>query len=261
MVNDRFGTEFTYKKMRAFLKNHKLKTGMSKGIDKGSATKLYSSEVREYIHKNYIGCRYIEMAERLNKKFGTSYTQNQIRSYFKNHHLNSGLTGFFQKGLKPLNGIKKGDHLSVATEFKKGYVPKNHKPIGTVTRRADGYLYRKIAEPNKWEFLHRLIWEEKNGKIPEDNCLVFLDQNPKNCILENLALVSKQDRMNLIRKNLLCSDPDINKTGILIAQVMTKLHSRKREETNANTQKDRNQISRSAGHRHKGEKRTAPTHP
>lgn len=230
MVNEKFGTEFTYPKMRAFLKNHKLRTGTPKGYGKQETTKLYPREVREYIRDNYIGCAGNEMAVKLNQIFGTDYTGKQIRSFYKNNKLNSGLTGCFEKGHEsPTKGMK-GIHFSPQTEFPKGHTPHNHLPVGTEIVHPDGYHYRKIQEPNIWRSVHRLIWEESNGEIPEGMKIVFLDRNPLNCSIENLCLVSSAELVRLNQNKLLFQDPDQTKTGIAIAQLITKTHKRKKEE-------------------------------
>lgn len=53
-----------------------------------------------------------------------------------------------------------------ATRFKKGHVPKNHKPVGYERITRDGYIEVKTAEPNVFELKHRLVWIEHNGEIP-----------------------------------------------------------------------------------------------
>ena len=44
-----------------------------------------------------------------------------------------------------------------ATRFKKGHVPKNHKPVGYERITRDGYIEVKTAEPNVFELKHRLV--------------------------------------------------------------------------------------------------------
>ena len=229
MVNERFGTNFTYLKMKAYLSNHKLRTGTPRGFGKQAATKLYPLEVREYIRDHYIGCAGNEMAAKLNPIFGTAYSGEQIRSFYKNNKLNSGLTGCFEKGRESPNKGMNGSHVSPQTEFKKGFTPHNRLPVGTEIIHTDGYLFRKIQEPNVWKQVHRINWEEANGEIPKRMKIVFLDRNPLNCSIENLCLVSSAELVRLNQKKLLFQDPDQTKTGIAIAQLITKIHKRKKE--------------------------------
>lgn len=86
---------------------------------------------------------------------------------------------------------------SKATQFKKGNIPHNHKPIGSERITKDGYIEIKISEPNKWEQLHRVLWKQSHGEIPYGYCVVFKDGNKKNCVIENLELISRAE--NAIR--------------------------------------------------------------
>ncbi len=126
--------------------------------------------------------------------------------------------------------IQKGKSLSPKTQFKKGCPgatkglrieaiiknkeklrnwrdkclwKKGHKPVNTAKdgeirwRKNVGYYFIRISE-NHWEFLHRHIWQEKKGEIPEGFNVVFKDGNRRNCKLSNLECISNAD---LVEKN------------------------------------------------------------
>lgn len=101
LVNFRFGTYFTESKMTSFKKNHKLRSGMTAGLSAGLPTKLYPEKVKKFISEHHGGTGYQAMADLLNQTFGTSYTKDQIRAYYKNHKLDSGLKGCFKTGSVP----------------------------------------------------------------------------------------------------------------------------------------------------------------
>lgn len=111
--------------------------------------------------------------------------------------------GFFQKGHQPANkGCKQTEYMSIAqiektkkTRFKKGDIPKNHKPIGYERITRDGYIEVKTTEPNVFELKHRLIWTKYNGAIPSDCVIRFRDGNKLNVDISNLYLVSKSENM------------------------------------------------------------------
>jgi hypothetical protein len=127
--------------------------------------------------------------------------------------------------------IQKGQHLSPATELKKGNVPatkgkklseickskealertiarrwqKGHKPQttkydGAITIRrffyknneCTPYKAIRISEGN-WEFLHRHLWQQAHGEIPRGYNIVFKDGNTLNCVLENLECISNAE--------------------------------------------------------------------
>jgi len=230
LVNAKFGPIFTELKMKAYKKNHNLKSGTPTGLPAGRPTKLYPAEIKEFIEKNHKGVGPKDMAELLNKTFGTNYTKKQLKSYYKNHKINSGLTGHFQKGHIPANKGLKG-YYSPGCEkgwFKKGHKPINHKPIGSERIDKDGYTLVKVAEPNVWKLKHKVIWEEKNGKVPEGYVLTFLDGDKNNITLDNLALISMAESLELTRSNLRSTIPEFAKTGILIAKVKVARNKRKK---------------------------------
>jgi hypothetical protein len=97
-----------------------------------------------------------------------------------------------------------------STQFKKGQrsgaAQAKWVPIGTVQMNGDGYLRRKIAdEPEaiagkggtstNWEFVHRRVWEDARGPIPEGYRVWWKDGNHENCALENLELLSGAEHM------------------------------------------------------------------
>ena len=104
----------------------------------------------------------------------------------------------FQPGNKPWTLGRLGIRMAQHTEFKKGSVPHNHLPVGTVVMATIGYLKVKLAEPKTWALLHRHNWEQANGPIPPGHNLVFKDGNRRNCAVENLELV---DRREWMRRN------------------------------------------------------------
>lgn len=224
LVNDKFATEFTDLKMKAYKANHNLKSGVSSGVKKRNGTKLFPMPINNYIKKNYIGIGPSEMSRKLNDKFGTNYSKGQIKNFYNNHNLNSGLTGQFLKGCKPLYVAPKGTHSSRKTEFKKGHTPVNHRKVGSERITKDGYIEIKTADPRTWKLKHRVEWEKVNGPIPADHKLIFADKNKLNIKLDNLLLVSNRQQLIMNRKELIKDNPEMTKTGVLIAKVHEKIY-------------------------------------
>jgi hypothetical protein len=87
------------------------------------------------------------------------------------------------------------------TQFKPGLVPHNTQPIGTEVWNSAGYLVRKISDARgltqrqRWRFVHALIWEAAHGPVPRGFGLVFRNGNRADLRLDNLELVSDQERM------------------------------------------------------------------
>ena len=66
----------------------------------------------------------------------------------------------------------------------------------------------------RWEFLHRAVWEEHNGPIPEDMAVSFKDSNRLNCDINNLMLITRGENAALTRMGLRSEDPDLTETGL-----------------------------------------------
>lgn len=230
LVNAEFGIDFTESKMKSYKTNHGLKSGTMCGIPEGTPTKLYSAEVREFIRNNYVGVGHQGMADLLNEKFGTNYTKGQMKAIYARFKLNSGRTGRFRKGNAPVNKGKKGYSYPgmVATQFKKGQIPRNWWPVGTERLRADGYVWKKVAEPNKWREKHVLIWEAKNGKRPAKHVVIFGDSDQLNFDINNLILISQAQLVRMNQKHLIQGDVELTKTGIIIADICNKIGARRR---------------------------------
>lgn len=193
------------------------------------------AEIQEFILANYIGCGYINMAKRINETFpGADWKPSKVKSFYGNHKLNSGRTGRFEKGQVPPNKGKKWDDFmpkesqerSRRTTFKKGNVPYDHKEVGTlVFRPAEGYYWRKVKEPNKWEMEHRLIWEREHGKIPKGMNVVFINGDTKDLRIENLELLTDAENARAQRYRA-SKDYDIGKAGVIMAKLATAINER-----------------------------------
>ncbi|MDD3662268.1 MAG: HNH endonuclease signature motif containing protein [Candidatus Pacebacteria bacterium] len=220
LVNKKFGTEYSEKQMYSFAKNNKIKNGLGTGR-RNPYSDVFPEEIHKYIVNNYAGVGPKEMSERLNKKFGRSYTKDQIKGFYNNHSLNSGLTGRFEKGHIPENGFT-SDNLppgGFKYRFKKGQQSKNKRPVGSERISVDGYVEIKVKEPNVWRLKQHVVWEQHNGKVPEGMKLIFLDGNKENVTIENLEIVTNDEMLEMNRNGLRFDDPDFTRTGILIAKV------------------------------------------
>lgn len=71
----------------------------------------YTYEMRKFILEHNQGLFAKKLAELFNKEFGSDITPKQIKAYRANNHLNSGLTGRFEKGNIPANKCIKGVYI------------------------------------------------------------------------------------------------------------------------------------------------------
>ena len=190
--------------------------------------KRYTKEELDFIRKVTPGRHYHEIVEMFNKKFDFQINTKKLKETLKNHRISTGLTGRFEKGHTPYNKGKKFPGTGNKAAFKKGNVPSNRMNVGEDAISSDGYIKTKIADPNVWEFKHKLIWKEKNGPIPEGHSVIFADGNRMNLDIDNLLLVSKAELLMLNRRRLISENSEITKTGLNVVKVMNKVYKIKR---------------------------------
>ena len=123
--------------------------------------------------------------------------------------------GQFQKGSIPWNKGKKGYMGANRTSFKKGNLPHNYCPIGSIRFKSD-YYYIKLDDPNKWELYHRYMYRKYHNVEPD--VVIFLDGDIENFSKENLFNIS---RAELVRINKLkvkdITDKELRKASTLTA--------------------------------------------
>lgn len=235
MTNAAFGTSFTKSSMKSYKTNHGLKSGTPCGTPKGDYSKAYPVHIAQYICQNHKGIGPKQMAQLVNDTFSTNYTHAQMKGYYANHDLNSGLTGRYEKGHISHNKGRKGYYAPGCEKgwFKKGEQPWDTMPVGTVVTKSDGYLWKKIDDKpgvwtQNWRQLHLLLWEESHGAVPEGHRVIFKDGNRQNCVLENLALISLAENAVMNKKGLRFNNADHTETAILITRVRLTASKRRK---------------------------------
>ena len=231
LVNKKYGTEFTMSKMQSFKKNYNLKSGTKNGLPAGRATQLFPAEVRKFISENHKGLSTKDMTELLNSTFNKEYKVSQIQCFYSNNKIQCGVDAKFKKGNvswnKGLKGITTG---GVATQFKKGSIPKNRVEIGHERVDVDGYTQVKVTDGNRnrnFKYKHNLVWEQNNGPIPDGYVVIFADRDKSNFDINNLVLVSRSELLVMNRNNLILDDRELTKTGVMLAKVIDKTNKRK----------------------------------
>lgn len=185
----------------------------------------YNTDMIEFLKMTAPGKRVKEITEIFNLKFSLKKTNEQIASLMKRKKIKTGNDGRFKKGnVPPLKG-KKGIGGWKPTQFKKGSIPCNYMPIGTERINSDGYIDVKVTT-NKWKQKHRIIWEEINGPVPQNCCLIFSDQNKLNVSLENLILVTRRELFKMNQEKLIKNNKELTEVGHTIAKLKIKIYDR-----------------------------------
>lgn len=252
--NEKFGTEFTASGMKSFRGNHGYRNDRAKqhSDEYWKYQTKYPKGMYEFIRDNSQGVSSTNMADMVNERFGTDFNKSRMKEFRRKYGIKSGVTGWFKKGATPytkgktLEEICKNDPVKLAkiraTQFREGNRPVNELPVGSITVAGNGYKVRKIAmdgsQWERWEFIHRAVWVEHNGPIPEGYVLAFKDGDRMNCELDNLMLVSRSEQLTMSRRGYWFEDPDLTETAINLVRL---------QEVTTKKRKERNERSRMGG--------------
>lgn len=250
--NRELGTHFTTNSIKAFRGNHGYRNYKKQWTaeEYWKYQKRYPKGMYEFIRDNSWNVSSKEMAEMVKEKFGFSFTPSGMKQFRQRHGIKSGVTGWYQKGRPPGTKGKTIEEIcgydpekiakAKATQFKKGHSPANELPIGAIMENRYGYLLRKKAmegtQWERWEFLHRAVWEEHNGPIPKGMSIIFKDGDRKNCDISNLMMVTKAENaaLNPYRTKY----PEITETAVAMVK-LKQAAAKKRKQGGGNGKEER----------------------
>ena len=198
-------------------------------------TRVFNETQEAFIRENVKGISNQDLTDLVNEECGLNVTRQQVITFKKNRKISSGLDGRFKPGDVPRNKGTKGLYNvgGSRTSFKKGQEAHNYKPIGHERLDRDGYVLVKVHDDGpwhkRWRHKHRVVWEAEYGPIPKDYCLIFLDQDKQNIVLGNLRMISRGALMRMNQNDLISDDPAITETGIIIAEIHTKIGKRNKK--------------------------------
>lgn len=235
----KYGMVFTEAIVKGAKNRYGFKSGTPGGNPKGYSSK-YPEGMAAYVESIARGKSTTELVEAVNQRYGDGTIGiRQMKAYKKNHGINTGLTGHFEPGHIPAN---KGQKMSAEvyekaapTMFKKGDMPANHMKVGEYTHTTDGYLVQKVKETGtqreRFEFVHRHVWEEHYGPVPEGKMISFLDGDKDNCSIENLVLLDNAENLEMNRSRLRFKNAEFTKAGMTVAKLKVATRARKRRES------------------------------
>lgn len=129
-----------------------------------------------------------------------------LTCYHNNARRERTYKGTFPKGLQPWNKGVKGLQLSPHSQWKKGQRSINWQPVGSQTVRMDKSgkprAYVKLAEPNIWKERAIVVYEMKNGPVPDGHVVHHKDRNSLNDRPSNLQALTRTDHINEHRQEL-----------------------------------------------------------
>jgi hypothetical protein len=153
----------------------------------------WTGEERAFLAESIPGRWRSEVCALFAERFGRPITERQVKDFAATWRVLSGM-----RGTPP-------DSNARQTCFKAGRTPHNQRPIGAEEWRL-GYLWRKVAEtqPSRhgWRAVHRLVWEEANGPVPEGCEVAFRDGDRTHITLDNLMLITSSEHLVMARRGL-----------------------------------------------------------
>lgn len=159
-----------------------------------------------FLEKNVKGISLKELTKRFNKKFNLDVSESSIMH--KKHKL------------RLFSGVND-------SQFKKGLIPHNRRPIGSERVYKSGYVKIKVAD-DKWVFKHNYIYEQAYRKIPKGYTIIFADKDKTNFDIDNLMLVSNQEAILMKTRKRISNEKELTKTNLLITKILCKTNELKK---------------------------------
>jgi len=172
--------------------------------------RCYSSEELAWIKANQADITRQQLADSFSAKFKRSISCNAISLLCIRKGYKSNAEAW-NKGMAP-----------TGRPFKKGHKVRS-KPVGYETRRSNGNIYIKVAQPNVYRRKKFVVWEEHHGPIPANHEIRFLDNDKTNCDdINNLICVPRDISVNVNVHNPADTDqPELNK-AIYLTEVLKR---------------------------------------
>lgn len=146
---------------------------------------------------------------------------------FNEKRTEQGISNTVTKKLKLNKFFNSGQYSNV--------YKKDELPVGTIRECGNGTTYIKVKllgncrpkytgykEPY-WLPIQKKIYQDRYGEVSEDEMVIFLDCNNKNLNIENLYCINRKISVILAKNKWYSTDPNITKTGIYYAKLITKL--------------------------------------
>ncbi|HHX60353.1 MAG TPA: HNH endonuclease [Epulopiscium sp.] len=164
-----------------------------------------------------------EITRLFNEKFKSNVTTEKIGKVKRRYKIPSLNPGCFKQKHTPWNKGKSYMPRNSTTRFQKGHTV-NNRDLGETRLDRDGYVIVKIGQPSVWKRLHRVLWENRNGLIPDGHVILFGDGDNRNFDINNLICVSRAQLVRLNQQDLIQSDAELTRTALNVVNLQQKIH-------------------------------------
>src|SRR5574344_3008277 len=170
----------------------------------------WTDEERKWLEDNINNYSWKTIVDAFNLHFGFEISQPAIEHFCLRHKITHGRENE--------SGFITGEHNS--------YSPVH--PIGTERTDSRGRVFIKISNNpadayNNWVQKDRYVWKQAHGKLSRDELLIHLDQDKKNCGIDNLYKVSRETCRRLASFNWFFQDREMTLAAIKCCELIGTL--------------------------------------
>lgn len=160
----------------------------------------YNKDFEDYARKNALKLTKEQLRQKLEKKFDIIITKNDLQQYLYRHKIKC-----IDYNSNKVRNVSK-------------------KPIGYEYVKPDGMVLVKVANPDRWEYKQRLIYEKYHKcKLTSNDYIIFLNQDRTDFSIDNLKKVTKKESSYLSNQKMFSKNKKITELGILTAKLMIKI--------------------------------------
>jgi hypothetical protein len=191
LINSDLNLSLSYKEVNYACIHHKIKTA--------KVPAKCTQEILAFIRQNSTET-FSSLTRMINDTFGTMFSKKQVYNFIK--------------------------YYKYKTVYKRNL---HELPVNT-ERIKRSHIFIKVSmtgpKEMRWQLKHRWLWEQANGKIPQGMNIIFLDNNPLNCTLENLFMISHDENTIMSKNYLHTENPESTLAGIVVAKHFLAIHSK-----------------------------------
>ena len=211
LLKDEFNKVYGENRTTDTIKHKCRRLGLSRG-------RLFSEEQDKWIADNIN----LYSRKELTKAFNDKFSQNRTEDVLK-VHCNREL------------GLKFSDNKERLSDLQSN---RQKEPIGTIKIFSQGEkkrAYIKVRDEKHAGFSNYKsyavhLFEQSNGKLQDDYCVIFLDGDTMNVALENLYAVSKKAHRlySLMSRYIkgITEDTELKKTALMYCELVTSAKGR-----------------------------------
>lgn len=165
----------------------------------------------------------------------TTLTYKELLNLFNEHFETELKIDSIKDLLSKRMGIRRDSRNMKKTQFQNGAKPR-YKIGDEVIKQ--GYVWVKVADEyfdghstsfadykKNWKRKADMVWQERNGEIPQGMFLIYLDGDTTNCDIKNLYLMDRSTHAVMNKMGWYSTIPELTVTAIQTARLMREVRN------------------------------------